>query len=104
MPSFSTVVTAAALLAVSVAAPTKQGFTVEQVPRNVGQLTHGAHLVAKTYKKFGKEVPSHVQRAAAAVTGTVTASPEQYDSEYLSPVSVGGQTVNLDFDTGSADL
>lgn len=29
---------------------------------------------------------------------------QQYDSEYLCPVTVGGQTLNLDFDTGSSDL
>jgi hypothetical protein len=28
----------------------------------------------------------------------------QYDSEYLCPVTVGGQMLNLDFDTGSSDL
>jgi aspergillopepsin I len=28
----------------------------------------------------------------------------QYDSEYLCPVTVGSQTLNLDFDTGSSDL
>ncbi|KAK1072912.1 hypothetical protein LTR74_002144 [Friedmanniomyces endolithicus] len=37
-------------------------------------------------------------------TGQVTASPEQNDSEYLSPVTIGGQALTLDFDTGSADL
>ena len=26
------------------------------------------------------------------------------DSEYLCPVTIGGQTLNLDFDTGSSDL
>lgn len=36
--------------------------------------------------------------------GEVTATPEENDSEYLSPVSVGGQQLNLNFDTGSADL
>ena len=36
--------------------------------------------------------------------GEVSASPEQNDSEYLSPVTIGGQKLNLDFDTGSADL
>jgi len=36
--------------------------------------------------------------------GLVTATPEQGDIEYLSPVKIGGQTLNLDFDTGSADL
>lgn len=38
------------------------------------------------------------------VTGEVAAAPEDNDSEYLSPVSIGGQKLNLDFDTGSADL
>lgn len=36
--------------------------------------------------------------------GEVTATPEADESEYLSPVTVGGQKLNLNFDTGSADL
>lgn len=36
--------------------------------------------------------------------GEVTATPEENESEYLSPVTVGGQKLNLNFDTGSADL
>ncbi|TAQ84514.1 hypothetical protein B7494_g7154 [Chlorociboria aeruginascens] len=35
--------------------------------------------------------------------GTVTATPNDGE-EFLCPVSIGGQTLNLDFDTGSADL
>ena len=36
----------------------------------------------------------------------VPAEDQQYDTEYLSPVTIGtpGKTFNLDFDTGSADL
>ena len=105
MPSFSRFAAAAALLAVSVAAPTKQGFTVEQVDHSQGQLTAGQHLMLKTYKKFGATPPSEVVEAAAAQTGSVTATPgDQYDSEYLAPVTIGSQTINLDFDTGSSDL
>ena len=105
MPSFTQVITAAALLATTFAVPTKKGFRVTQVPKdNGGKLTAGVHSVLKTYRKFGKEPPSHVVEAAATQTGSVVASPEQYDSEYLAPVSVGGQTLTLDFDTGSADL
>ncbi|KAI1801774.1 penicillopepsin [Daldinia bambusicola] len=37
-------------------------------------------------------------------TGLVKATPEANDVEYLSPVTIGGQTLNLDFDSGSSDL
>jgi hypothetical protein len=36
--------------------------------------------------------------------GEVTATPEENDTEFLAPVSIGGQTLALDFDTGSSDL
>jgi len=39
-----------------------------------------------------------------ATSGVVTASPAAGDVEYLSPVSIGGQIMNLDFDSGSSDL
>lgn len=42
--------------------------------------------------------------AAAPGTGLVAATPEQGDVEYLAPVNIGGQTLNLDFDSGSSDL
>jgi hypothetical protein len=42
--------------------------------------------------------------AATNQSGSVAAVPEENDKEYLSPVKIGGQTVNLDFDTGSSDL
>ncbi len=67
-------------------------------------ILSGPASVAKVYGKFGKAPPADVRAAAANNDGTVTASPEQYDSEYLCPVSIGGQTLNLDFDTGSSDL
>jgi hypothetical protein len=39
-----------------------------------------------------------------AGTGVVTNTPEQGDVEYLSPISIGGQTIVMDFDSGSSDL
>ena len=60
--------------------------------------------MAKTYAKYGKAIPPVIAAAAANNDGTVTATPEEYDAEYLCPVTIGGQTLNLDFDTGSSDL
>jgi hypothetical protein len=39
-----------------------------------------------------------------AGSGVVAATPEQGDVEYLAPISIGGQTMNMDFDSGSSDL
>ncbi|CAF9918929.1 MAG: Type I transmembrane sorting receptor [Alectoria fallacina] len=67
-------------------------------------ILSGPALMAKTYAKYGKAIPPVIAAAAANNDGTVTATPEEYDAEYLCPVSIGGQTLNLDFDTGSSDL
>ena len=37
-------------------------------------------------------------------SGAVTATPEDGGVEYLCPVTIGGQSLTLDFDTGSSDL
>ncbi|KAL7936482.1 aspartic peptidase domain-containing protein [Trichoderma chlorosporum] len=48
--------------------------------------------------------PGGSQQPASGQTGSVTNTPEGNDVEFLSPVKIGGQTLNLDFDTGSSDL
>lgn len=80
--------------------PTRKGFTLSQSIEKAYQA--GPVLLQNTFLKYNVAVPTDVQ--AAASNGSVTATPEQYDSEYLCPVTIGGQTLNLDFDTGSADL
>lgn len=42
--------------------------------------------------------------AKSTGTGFAIATPTANDVEYLCPVNIGGQIVNLDFDTGSSDL
>ncbi|KAF1919766.1 aspergillopepsin A precursor [Ampelomyces quisqualis] len=42
--------------------------------------------------------------SATNKTGTVIAAPEKNAASFLSPVDIGGQTLNLDFDSGSSDL
>ncbi|KAG9568584.1 aspartic endopeptidase Pep1, partial [Aureobasidium melanogenum] len=58
------------------------------------------------YAKAGASAPTIVRKAAASATasGSVANKPEPSDTMYLCPVTVGGKTLNLDFDTGSSDL
>lgn len=78
-------------------------FRVDQTVAK-SRILSGPAALAKVYGKYGKPAPEDIKSAAANNDGTVSANPEQYDSEYLSPVTIGGQTLNLDFDTGSSDL
>jgi aspartyl protease len=70
----------------------------------------GSNAMAKAYNKYGFAMPSSLASAGAnkaatgGQSGQVSAQPEQNDAEYLSPVKIGGQTLNMDFDTGSSDL
>lgn len=52
----------------------------------------------------GDTAPQQGAVANTNGTGIVENVPEANDVEYLSPVNIGGQVVNLDFDTGSSDL
>ena len=87
-------------------------FTVAQGPPKLqGKKIAGPIALARVYGKYvriGASAPAKVNAAASKAAGTndgtVTASPEQYDQAYLESVTVGGQTLNLDFDTGSSDL
>jgi hypothetical protein len=109
MPSIASIASLAGLASLAFATPVdiqkrnKGAFSIDQVK---GSTVKKAGPVAyqRALQKFSKPVPSNVAAAAAAVTGTVTATPESDDAEYLCPVNVGGTLMNLDFDTGSADL
>lgn len=121
MRSFSSILllATAALAPLTSAAPVEEkghSFTVRQVP-NANYKKNGAVALARAYRKFGKPVPDNLAAVLESLgsalnftrradTGSAVTTPEDYDVEYLTPVSIGtpAQTLNLDFDTGSADL
>ncbi|KKY15842.1 putative aspartic endopeptidase pep1 [Diplodia seriata] len=112
MPSIWSVTALAALCSTTLASPVaraslqkRDSFTFNQVLKGTYKK-NGPAQVARVYNKYKGTAPADVQSAAAAATtGTVAATPEdEYDSLYLCPVTVGGTELQLDFDTGSADL
>ena len=56
----------------------------------------------RTMNKYGVPVPKAMAEGIA--NGTVVATPDGTDLDYLCPVDIDGQTLMLDFDTGSSDL
>jgi len=93
----------AGLASLACAAPTEGKYSVKQVARPATKTTNFASQYARALTKFGATVPSNVQ-AAAVASGVATNTPSTDDEEYLTPVKVGGTTLQLDFDTGSSDL
>ncbi|KAJ5538486.1 Penicillopepsin-1 [Penicillium frequentans] len=93
----------AGLASIACAAPTAGKYSVKQVARPATKTTNFASQYARALTKFGATVPSNVQ-AAAVASGVATNTPSTDDEEYLTPVNVGGTTLQLDFDTGSSDL
>lgn len=63
----------------------------------------GFIAATKTGEKF-EGIRVAANNASANGSGTVAANPEQNAALFLSPVDIGGQTLNLDFDSGSSDL
>lgn len=77
---------------------------------NANFQRNGTAALLKAYKKFNLKPTKEVSEAFKAALSlekrqdsSAPASPSD-GVEYLVPVTVGGQSLNLDFDTGSADL
>ncbi|KAL1863528.1 hypothetical protein Plec18167_000622 [Paecilomyces lecythidis] len=105
--------------------PQRKGrsFKVERL-RRTDYVPHGPAALKRAYGKFGitptdfgldildfeplvqkpKENAGQTDVAQPEQTGAVTATSVQNDAEFVSPVKIGGQTVMMDFDTGSSDM
>lgn len=116
----------ALLAALALAAPSqvRRGLAKRsfKVPRQLNKAhptgPNGPAAMRKVFRKYNFVVKDdfatfskqagrmNVTTAAAGgnKTGTVAANPEQNAALFLSPVDVGGQMLNLDFDSGSSDL
>ena len=108
-------------LAAALPMQNQKHFSVEQVKHpHATTASKGSFAVqyANALKKYKIPVPSYVQAAAEASkknstngpnaggggSGSVGTQPADGESLYITPVTVGDTNMNLDIDTGSADL
>ncbi|MCJ1428718.1 Type I transmembrane sorting receptor [Sticta canariensis] len=96
----------AAILVLSVLASSidgqdcKKSFTLHQIESTVSVKSRPAAPLS-TYHEYKRRAPENVKSAAAVDHGTVIASTSDFDKVYLTPITIGGQTLNLLIDTGS---
>jgi hypothetical protein len=121
MYRFQSFILVALLITAVLAAPAphlrkKRSFKIPRAQQH-NYVPDGTFALRKAYRKFGfgtlETFPSinFSPKLAAANNGDsttedgeVSASPTQNDAEFLSPVTVGGQTLVMNFDSGSSDM
>lgn len=112
------------LISVALTAPAparhlrKRSFKIPRVQQH-NYVPDGTFALRKAYRKFGigtldtypgtrfapnLAVVNNKNGGNETEDGEVSASPIQNDAEFLSPVSVGGQTLVMNFDSGSSDM
>ena len=83
-------------------------FTIQQtISKSASNANGGPAELAQVYRKYHSKVSARLRKAAQLAVdnaASVTATPSTGDAEYTALVTIGGQDVNLDFDTGSSDL
>lgn len=108
----------AAVLASPIKQKQKRSFKVPQIP-NPNYKPNGKRAYKRALFKFGLgdisflpegEIATRIKASAEAsvdddsnADGATTASPTQNDAQFLSPVTIGGQTLIMNFDSGSSD-
>ncbi|WEW56518.1 hypothetical protein PRK78_001963 [Emydomyces testavorans] len=97
----------AAFLVLIHANPSDNGpcyFTVIQVvnPKHIRRSPE--YLYARALSKYGQDHSALVARDMLQLNGSVIATPEKDDESFLSPITIGNQTMLVNIDTGSADF
>lgn len=77
-------------------------FKISQVPSTNPRL-RGPAALARSYSKHGVPISERLAEAASQ-TGNSSAVSVDGDNEYATPITIGGQKFNMEFDTGSSDL
>lgn len=107
------------ILASPVSQRKKRSFKVPVIP-NPNYKPHGPRAYKRALNKFGfgditfkpdGEVATRLKAASNMSTvvgegvqdGSVKTEPTQNDAQFLSPVKIGGQTLIMNFDSGSSD-
>lgn len=88
------------------ASPTEKGthFTIDQVPNPHHVSVSPEHLYAKALAKYGYSHPVLTTRSLSSSNGSVVNNPERDNRSWLSPITIGSDTMLVNIDTGSADL
>jgi len=101
MPSLQQITAATALLGLAAAVPVQEkratAFKLDQVKNTNYSSASPASQYQGALSKWAARTNKSIK------PGSVTATPQPQDSEYLCPVTIGSQKFNLDFDTGSSD-
>lgn len=116
---FGTWIFILSLTAVLAAPATKLQKRGSFVIRQVGSTEYvrvGAVEMRKAFTKYGWTVPQALHDSAASVTEAADQSrnstvrvaaaskPTEGETQFLVPVSIAGQTLHMNLDTGSSDL
>lgn len=79
------------------------GFTLAQTPIKAKHQPPAAQY-ARILRKYNATIPGHVFAAASKQASSIPATSVSDDLQYVIKVTAGASTLNLDLDTGSADL
>lgn len=77
------------------------------LPPDLQQAAANDRIAIQSPSDRSASSPSYAQTVTQGkgnTVGSITVYPAESHAEYLAPITIGGQTLQLDIDTGSSDL